>query len=306
MYDFKPIVPEKLRESTLCVTGYSGYVGSHLLEALHSAGIRPFLIPRPNTAAPETKNADSAIWREPAELAEQIAGLHDPVILNIAGHFVSRHEPGDIPALVSGNLKFPLQIFESLKLSGHGRIVNIGTSWEYTDKGEVVPANLYAQLKASNAQALQWFAQEAPIRAINLKLNDTYGGNDTRPKLMPLLKSCAADGQNAQLRTRDQKLNLLHITDCIEGLLASALRTADLLPHQVETAFLLGEETRTLGEIVAFLQDSIVPELKVSFEDHGAQSRSLRGVWENAPRLAGWHSRISLEQGLRDYFGAHS
>ncbi|MFX0543393.1 NAD-dependent epimerase/dehydratase family protein [Roseovarius sp. S4756] len=303
MSDYKPTVPDGLADSTVCLTGFSGYVGSHLLATLRAAGIRPYLIPRPGTAPPRTPDADTATpWIGAEDLAEQITRLNNPVILNIAGHFVSRHVATDIPPLVAGNLEFPLLIFETLKLSGHSRIVNIGTSWEYSATGAERPANLYAQLKAFNAKSLESYASEAPFRAINLKLNDTYGGNDTRSKLLPMLKCRWLGGQAALLRSWAQPINLLHIADVQEGLLAAALHTEDLPLHTVKTAFLLGSETVKLGALTARLKDGIAPELSVQFKDMAEEDPALRDVWETAPRLPNWHPRISLDDGLRDYF----
>jgi nucleoside-diphosphate-sugar epimerase len=249
---------------------------------------------------PEADTAEP--WTDAEGLAAQLERLDDPVILNIAGHFVSRHVAADIPALVSGNLEFPLLIFEALKHSGHTRIVNVGTSWEYSDSGDAEPANLYAQLKAANAQSLEMYARETPLRVINLKLNDTYGGCDERSKLLPLLKNRWVGRKVAQLRNWAQPVNLLHITDVQEGLFAAALRTAELVPHEVETAFLLSSETVKLGALTARLANGIAPGLSVSFEEMADENPALRGVWKDAPRLPNWTPRISLDNGMRDYF----
>lgn len=303
MSNTKPVIPTGISEITLCLTGFSGYIGRHLLETLRGTGIKPFLIPRPGIELPSMPGVYVAeLWNHPEKLAEQLAQLKNVVILNIAGHFVSCHKASDINSLVSGNLVFPLLIFEALKLSNHSRIVNIGTSWEYSDNGRREPTNLYAHLKADNSRILEWYAQESPLRAINLKLNDTYGGNDTRSKLLPLLKNCWLTKKKAQLKSGVQQLNILHIVDVQEGLLAAALHTSDLLPNEVRTAFLLSDETITVDSLIARLQYQIAPGLSVSFEETSDANQKLRGVWEGAPRLPKWNPRISLDEGLRDYF----
>lgn len=303
----KPSILERLKGNTICVTGFSGYVGRHLLETLQTAGIRPFLIARPGVMVPASPVADSAApWRDAAELAEQIKRLDNPVILNLAGHFVGSHTAADIPKLVSGNLEFPLLIFEALKLSSHCRIVNVGTSWEYSDSGEEEPVNLYAQLKAANARCLELYARQSPLQAVNLKLNDTYGGSDTRAKLLPLLKGCWINRKDAQLRAWAQPINLLHITDVQEALFGAALYTLEIPPHEVRTAFLLGGETIPLGILAERLNNLLAPYLSVRFEEMARENRALRGVWEDAPRLPNWAPRISLDEGLTDYFRAKS
>ena len=303
MSSFKPIVPEPLASQVICLTGFSGYVGRHLIATLVDAGVRPFLIGRSCCTIEPLAGADvAARWDTPADLAKQLAELADPVVLNIAGHFVSRHKPADIAPLVSGNLEFPTQIFEALMLSGNSRIVNVGTSWEYTDSGAAEPANLYAQMKAANAQTLDWYARQAPIQGINLKLNDTYGGDDTRPKLMPLIKKSWIGGRPTRLRSWAQQINLLHITDVIEGLLAAALHTGDVVANTTETAFLLSRETMKLGILTDLLSDEIAPGLDITYEDSAAENPKLRGVWDDAPRLPNWSPRIKISEGMVDFF----
>jgi len=299
---FKPSVPDDLAGHTICVTGHGGYVGRHMVAALVAAGHRPFLIGRAKVNQTPVDGADMAApWSDAQALSEQLSLLADPVVLNIAGHFVSQHTAADIPALVAGNLEYPLSIFEAAAQAGHARVVNIGTSWEYSDTGIATPANLYAQLKASNAQAMDYFARTRGLSGVHLKLNDTFGGHDTRGKVMGALRAAWLDRREMTLRSWAQPINLLHIVDVVEGILAAAVRTRDLPQGVTETAFLLHTDTVTLGGVADRLR-IIAPELSVRFEDMQPTNPTLRGVWTAAPSLTGWASRLSLDDGLRDYF----
>ncbi|MDA8984141.1 NAD(P)-dependent oxidoreductase, partial [Planktomarina temperata] len=242
------------------------------------------------------------IWNDARELAGQLEKLDNPVLLNLAGHFISSHSPENISALVSGNLQFPIEIFEALSLSGHSRIVNIGTSWEYSDDGKKEPANLYASLKASNAEHLKWYAQNFPLRAINLKLNDTFGGSDNRKKLLPYLKQSWRDGEPAELRSSSQLINLLHINDVMGGILHAAEQTLSLDSHEELTAFLLGNYTVSIGEVIDTINQKIIPDLNVRFVENPQSKSVQRGVWESAPRLTGWTPQLTLQHGLKIYF----
>lgn len=300
---YKPIVPTILADSTLCITGYSGYIGQHLVKFLIAAGLKPVLIGRPQLSAPLVEGAISVpIWNDARELADKLKKLENPVILNLAGHFISSHSPENIGALVSGNLQFPIEIFEALSYSGHSRIVNIGTSWEYSDYGKKEPTNLYANLKASNAEYLKWYAKNFPLRAINLKLNDTFGGRDTRNKLLPYLKLSWQDGETAKLRSSSQLINLLHITDVIRGILHAAEQTLSLESHEELTAFLLDDYTITVGGLIDLINQKINPNLIVRFEEEPQSKSVQRGVWEGAPRLTSWAPQFTLQDGLNSYF----
>lgn len=294
-----------LSGTTFCITGFSGYVGRHLVQDLVARGLRPFLIGRPGTVLPDSPGAAMALpWSDPAELAEQLSALDNPVILNLAGHFVKDHASGDLPDIVDGNLTYPAQIFEALALCGGGRLVNVGTSWEYSDSGAPEPLNLYAAIKKSNALVLDWYAGQYPIRAINLKLNDTYGGDDRRAKLMPLLKRHVHSGEPVQLGYCSQPLNLTYIADVLGAILCAGQLTGDLQPGTVDEAFLFGAETPTIGQIVALIQQVTDNALNVRFRGTAPVDQPLRGIWDSAPRLRGWRPETDLRTGLETYLKA--
>lgn len=293
----------ELSGTTFCITGFSGYVGRHLVQDLTSRGLRPFLIGRPGTDLPDMPGvAIARRWSTPTDLAAQLCALDNPVILNLAGHFVKAHTPGDLGDIVDGNLTYPAQIFEAVALSGTERLVNVGTSWEYSDRGIPEPLNLYAAIKKSNAMVLDWYAAQHPIRAINLKLNDTYGGDDTRPKLMPLLKKHALTGEPVQLGYSSQLLNLTFIDDVIRAILWAAQLTVDQQTGTVEEAFLLGGETQSIGEIVDLIQTVTGKPLNVQFRGIAPEHHTLRGIWSGAPHLRDWRAKTDLRTGLKTYF----
>ena len=294
-----------ITNTTLCITGYNGYIGSHLVRDLISRNMRPFLIGRPGVQLPEIHGAImSKPWTDPSDLAEQLSMFKNSVTINLAGHFVKDHSTRDLTDMLTGNLTYPVQIFEAIALCGGGRLVNIGTSWEYTDVGIPEALNLYAALKKSNASVLEWYASKHSIRAINLKLNDTYGGEDGRPKLMPLLKHHYMTGEPAQLGYSSQLLNLTYITDVIRAILWACQLTADQQPGNVEEAFVFGSETASLGEIVTMLQEITDNKLMVRFRGSLPEKQRLRGIWSSAPNLRDWQPETNLFMGLKTYFGA--
>ena len=241
-------------------------------------------------------------WRSSQELAEHLSGLRDPILLHIAGHFVGQHRPADLDPLVSGNIGYPVAVFDAAVRAGITRLVNVGTAWEVTDTGAPVPQNLYAALKAANAGLLNWFAQAHGLRAMQVKLLDTFGGDDTRAKLMPMLKARWQDGATAGLRYAEQTINLAHITDVVEGLLHACLASADVPEGTPHSAFLTGAETLSLEALVYRIGAVTGRPLVATFDAARPASGALRGVWDDAPSLSGWRPRVGLDDGLHDYF----
>jgi len=302
-----PIIPKELCNKTIGITGYSGYIGQHLVKSLKNAGCNILLIPRLGTK--KTTNSSGLLeceWNTPTDLANQLKSIENLVLVNLAGFFINNHSHNDLPKLIDANLNYPLNIFEALVNSPHKNIINIGTSWEYTDTGIPNPYNLYANLKAANASALKWYASRYPICVTNLKLNDTYGGLDTRPKLMPLLKNKIENMEVVTLRNASQKINLLHITDVIEGISSAILENTRLQSHSTHTAFLLASETTTLSALIKKINVDLGIKLDALFENYNEDLQDLRGIWETAPMLKNWSPRISLNNGLHNYLGKNN
>lgn len=292
-----------LSQSTVCITGSSGYIGQHLVRYLIEQGQKPFLIGRPGMQLQNlTGVAVAQTWSTPAELADQLIAFDNTIVINLAGHFIKNHLPADLPAIIAGNLTYPTLIFEAMALSGITRLINVGTSWEYTDAGLPDPLNMYAAVKKANTLVLDWYTKQYPMRAINLKLNDTYGGEDHRAKLMPLLKQHAYTGEPVQLGYRDQPLNLTYIADVIRAILFAASETIEQPPGNVQEAFVFATETPTLGELVDMIQRITDNSLDVRFKGANVKHQKLRGIWRDAPRLRGWQPETDLDTGLKLYF----
>lgn len=290
---------------TICVTGFTGYIGSHFVSFLKLRGFSPFLIGRKatqTTAIPTLGCRVARPWTTESELQRQLMDLENPVIVNLAGCFASDHKAANFSALVDSNFGYSSSIIEAISDLPEAKMVNIGTSWEFDDIGSKSPTNLYAQLKACTASVADWYALHHDIRTINLKLNDTFGGQDNRAKLMPILKSNYMNGTVAELKFSSQLINLLHITDVCEGLLHAAQRTFELSPQTSETAFLFGKESVTLLELVRRINALGSNVMRVNFQgDYPAEQR-LREIWQEAPLLEGWQPKLDLNQALSDYF----
>ena len=60
-------------------------------------------------------------------------------------------------------------------------LVNTGTSWQHYENKDYSPVNLYAATKQSFEAILQYYVEVASLKAITLKLFETYGLDDPRP-----------------------------------------------------------------------------------------------------------------------------
>lgn len=287
---------------TLCVTGASGYIGRHLIRAIEKKGQSYCKIGRPANSNQTKKDDSELLWSNIDELVSAISKVNNPILVNLAGYFIGKHQVDDIDALLDGNLKYSIKMFESFARAGCKKILNIGTSWEYGDNGQRRPENLYAATKSANALILDWYSREYSLSVINLKLNDTYGGHDDRKKLMPLLKDAYYRRHPVDLGFKNQKINLLYIDDVCNGIIAAANTLQLNECGKSKDLFLLGNETVTLGELIEFCNLNLSRPLQVRFKDETESSENLRKIWNNAPLVPNWQPKVDLNNGIRRYF----
>lgn len=292
-----------MTDFTICLTGHTGYIGSHFVAFLIERGYSPYLIGRRGIeTVPLSGCKASNLWDNSAQLTTQLKEVNNPIIINMAGYFASDHKSANYFDLIDSNFCYPLSVMEAVSDLKDAKIVNIGTTWEYDELGNKTAENLYAQLKACNSSVADWYARNYAIRTINLKLNDTFGGNDTREKLMPMLKSHYTDGTVAHLKFSAQIINLLHIADVCEGLLCAANRTNEVSPYNSETAFLLANESVSLFKLVERINALGPRELYVKFQDELPREHRLKQPWKEAPLLKGWQPNLNLDEALEEYF----
>lgn len=285
------------------ITGGTGYIGQAFAEMLRTQRLNYTVIGRKvDDVAIEVSGSEIRPWTSIYELIDILNECPDTVIINLAGLFVSNHNPEDINNLVDSNFLFPIEIFEALRISKAHKLVNIGTSWEYNDVGNNFPRNLYAQIKKVNANTASWYTQKYDLKCINLKLNDTFGANDTRKKLMPYLKDCWMNDIVAILNTPLQQINLLYIEDVLDGLRQAAKIVNNVEVGKSQKYFLYSDNTCTIGDLIELVNQCCHKKIKVQYRNQNFNPKLLDGVWRDAPRLPGWKPSHRLENAIVNYF----
>jgi nucleoside-diphosphate-sugar epimerase len=280
---------------TLLVTGGSGFIGQHLIESLEERNISFQLIGRRDQSR---TGASISNWKTAENLAKEISEICNPILVNLAGHFVSKHEPQDLERLISGNVEFNSFVFEACRIANVSNIVNIGTNWEASPEHGNGPANLYATLKKCSYEILRWYSKNYGIRAIHLLLYDTYGDNDSRSKLMPYIKKCVGENSHILLHNPNKKINLTHVDDVIEAILVACNRVLETPNDAIERFSVMSSETESIGSLLKVIERVTSRELKFSFQEDSVQP--LR-IADNSKPLPGWRPKVSLESGLASY-----
>lgn len=284
----------------ILLTGATGFVGGHtargLLQDGHSVGaiVRPgsdLSALDPRVAVLVHDGSAEGLYDEIKTFAPD-AGVH------LASKFVAQHQPGDIGALIEANLHFGCQLLDALARCGVTRLVNIGTSWEHYESENYRPVSLYAATKHAFQDLCAFYADAHGMRIVTLKLSDTYGPGDTRPKLFALLCRIVRTGETLELSPGAQSINFAHVDDVVEAI-RIALARADALPDSTMESFAVrGAEQLNLRDFVALFVQVAGTPLNVVWAARSYREREVMHPWLGQV-LPGWQPKTTLQDGLR-------
>jgi nucleoside-diphosphate-sugar epimerase len=216
------------------ISGASGYVGSNLCRKLLSEGTRVHALVLPGSEG-QLKNMRVKITRpdkisgDPSpgqpeihvpdgsvETLTDIIQRADPeIVFHLASVFIHSHKPGDINNLVTSNVLFGTRLAEAMVNAGVKRLVNTGTAWQHFMSESYNPVDLYAATKQAFEDILEYYIRAKGMQVTTLKLFDTYGPDDPRPKIINLLRKTADTGVPLKMSPGYQKLDLVHVDDVV-------------------------------------------------------------------------------------------
>jgi nucleoside-diphosphate-sugar epimerase len=286
------------------VTGSTGFVGSNLTRRLVHDGWNVHAIIRPKCNLDQIKDIEGQITLHvhdgSTEIMNRIVTDAQPdVVFHLASLFLSEHTSNDIDRLVVSNILFGTQLLDAMAAHEVTKIVNTGTSWQHYENKPYSPVNLYAATKQAFEAILQYYVEAKKVSAITLKLFDTYGPNDPRPKLFHLLEKVAKDGSTLAMSPGDQLIDLVHIDDVIEAFVLAAKRLESDLSKNHEVYAVTSGTPLSLRSVVKIFENAIEMPLKIEWGGRPYRPREVMVPLSRGEALPGWKAEIEFKEGVK-------
>lgn len=203
----------------ILVTGATGFIGINLLKALEDKYVVHVLV-RPTTDLSKVPTERIFVFND------DIVGLSNYLrtnnirgIVHLASLYITQHHPMQIKDLILSNIYLGTALLEAAVEANVKWFLNTGTTWQnyIPDSKEYCPVNLYAATKQAFIDMAKYYTEISELRFCTLKLCDTYGPGDTRPKILTLFKRIAETGETLDMSPGEQFVDLVYIDDVVDG-----------------------------------------------------------------------------------------
>ncbi|MFT3902306.1 MAG: NAD(P)-dependent oxidoreductase [Niabella sp.] len=296
----------------ILITGATGFIGHHLVKKLRDDGHRTFITLRPNS-----KNVFSSFEAEPFVLSgNYFEGLIDFITLNsIEGiiHLASLvqsgdHKPGEVEDLINANVEFPAIMLEAACITKVKWFINTGTYWQYYNKKDYSPVNLYAATKQAFFDIAKYYWETDRIRFSTVMVFDTYGPEDTRPKIFNLWQRIAKSGELLEMSKGEQLLDISHVYDVVNAFVLLARHLHNNLPDvgRGEIFTVKADKRYSVRNLAEIYEKATSSKLNIIWGGRPYKEREIMIPYQGGRSVPGWKSEINIEEGIRSLYSNES
>ncbi|TCP64110.1 NAD-dependent epimerase/dehydratase family protein [Heliophilum fasciatum] len=287
---------------SVLVTGATGFVGSHLVKGLVGDGWDVHIIVRSRSNLEQIENKARSITVHVHDGTMQ--GMNDImaqaspyIVIHLAALFIGEHRSQDVEPLIQSNILFGAQLLEAMRQTNVAFMVNTGTHWQHYEHADYNPTSLYAATKQAFIDLACYYTQATPLRMITLKLADTYGPHDPRPKIFSLLRRIAISGELLKMSPGEQELGFVYVDDVVEAFIAAIELIQTQPEHYQDDFFVLPEKCYTLREIVRLYEKISGLPLAIEWGARPYRKREMMKVHRGKP-LPRWRAKVDLFSGI--------
>lgn len=285
------------------ITGATGFIGSNIVKRFIKNNVEVHIITRVTSYLDLNglNQLPIIVHRHDGttENMIRIFQLAQPeIVFHLAAKFVAEHESKDIDELVSSNLLFGVQILEAMAATNIQYLINTGTAWQNFNQESYNPVNLYAATKQAFEDLAAYYVKAGLLKMITLKLLDTYGPNDPRPKLFSLLKRISGSGERLKMSLGEQCLGFVYIDDVVDAFLSAEKYIKNLPDFEMPSYTVIPERFYSLREISAIYEEVSGNVLNIGWGERPYRNREVMKPYLGT-RLPNWSARVELAEGIK-------
>lgn len=288
------------------VTGATGFIGKHLVKKLIDEGNQVTI----NLYGEEQSPFDERVLTY--KLNESVTNIDIDFlkkeafdgVIHLASLYLTVHKPEDAVRLIDSNVRFSTYMLECASQAKIKWFINTGTFWQNYQNIDYSPVNLYAATKQAFESIAQYYIETNQIKFCTLRLSDTYGPDDTRPKIFNLWEKIAKTGETLDMSPGEQIIDITHIDDIVAAFVLLAFHIQKQEPDTKNGSVFAvkAEKYYSLKELASIFEAATGHKLNINWAGKSYREREVMVPWANGKVVPNWHPRTQIFEALRQTY----
>jgi nucleoside-diphosphate-sugar epimerase len=286
------------------ITGATGYIGANVARMYYLEGYNVNIITRKTSDLTYLNSMcfPYSLHEYNGEIQNMVSIMKQCIpnlVVHLASLFISEHKPDQIDSLLYSNIFLGTHLVEAMSLSGVDRLINVGTSWQHYKDERRNPVCFYAATKEAYESILTYYQEAYEMKIVTLKLFDTYGPKDPRPKLVNMLIKHQKEKTSLLMTPGQQHIDMVYIEDIVEA-------------FSIASKYLINKSMKYFGEYVIssqkpvkvrefvdkFIEISGYP-INVEWGRIPYRKREVMFPYSLGSLVPNWEAKISIDEGIK-------
>jgi len=286
----------------IVVTGVTGFIGHAIVERLLKENHIVYVITRADTDTSSIPNdvhtfVDDGNTQKMQDFFQEIK---PDGVLHLASLVLVNHTLDDIETLIISNILFSTRLLEASVNSHVKWFINTGTFWQNYNDEDYNPVNLYAATKQAFEDIAKYYYETQKINFVTIKLNDTFGTNDTRSKIFNLWGKAVANNENLGMSPGEQIIDISYIENIVDAYIQmlTQLQANDTYTYAGDVYAVNSEERMSLQALAKVYEEVTQTSVDITWGGRPYRDREVMIPWTKGKPVPGWKQNISLRDAI--------
>ena len=221
-------------------------------------------------------------------------------VVHFASNVIVEHEENDLCNLIDSNINYGTYLLELSKQNGVKWFLNTGTFWQNYQNKDYNPVNFYAATKEAFEKIAMYYTQTSDIIFTTIKLNDTFGPNDTRPKIFNLWDKYSRLDETLDMSEGEQIIDISYIDDVVSAfkVMINNLQSENSKLYNNRSYVVSSKQRMTLKELANLFKKVTNRNLNINWGARAYRNREVMIPLENSQLVPGWEQMYTLEEAI--------
>lgn len=285
----------------ILVTGVTGFIGREFVKA-YSNKYNIVVLTRKSSDTNLLKNLNCVIERYDNYL--ELDTIFKKHTINGLVHFASSividHKLEQIDDLLDSNIKYGTYLLEACTNYKVQWFINTGTFWQNYNNESYNPVNLYAATKESFQKIGKYYTEISDLIFTTVKLNDTFGPNDTRNKVFNLWAKIAKTTQILEMSAGEQIIDISYIEDVLSAydILIKNLSSTNNLEFNNKEFVVTNKDKMSLKELSRVFEEATNTKLNIVWDSKPYRKREVMIPFDNGITVPNWVQKYTLKEAI--------